>query len=722
MQHFDSGEAVLFWHRQGSGGTIAGLGTAAEAIFGPPQVPFGYATRYGEPGFNTAMTSAYRNLDERMIPVSVEEREGNLRLVYESAEGAESRLRATVTVVREEGCSCFRQRVRMENIGDAPVTLTGLTSAMVSVFAYEGAFDGAETELWHCRQTWYGEGDWICQSFAEAGLVSTGVHVPETASFFLTALGTQTTAKFYPTLFVRDARRGETFFCELEPLGSWHLDVGLRRGWGQSRGCVELSAGCAEERRLRFAKTLRPGEAYESADCVYGIVSGGVEQALRELTRMRRRHRRKLPDEPLVFFNDYMNCLWADPDSERCLALARTAKAVGADVYVMDSGWFVGRGENWNCRLGDWATDSNRFAGGLSAFLAELRALGLRAGIWLELEVCGRDAAVHGMPEDWFVRRAGRRVGSGARRFFDFTNPQVRAYLRESVETLLRLGVSVIKNDYNDSYFAFEGEEGDLLQDNVKAFYSFFEELYADHPDLIVESCASGAMRSDGKTLSHFAFQSVSDQDDSLRYPAILKGSLLNILPEQLGVWCMPCPAACGEDTAAVKARPQELERTVWDVVNGLVGVFYLSGRIDCCDERNLALIREGIALAKRLSPVLRRSVPVYPAGLPGERRTPGSAAEGADGMRGWEALALADEAGAELLLYLWHRAGAPRTLTLAFNGLCEARQLYPASCLQAEVCCEGPRACFTFPDGDSARLFRLRLRGAGTESADPRK
>ena len=614
-------------------------------------LPFAYATADGEPGFNAAMTGAYRG-SEGMVPQGIEmTREGARLLYFSEDEGLEAAVE-----IEFEAEGVFRQRVRIKNVGQKTVELTML-SCFLPLFSYRAPLDQRDYELLYCTQTWYGEGQWHAVRPEEVGLFDCG-GPPPTASFEIAGLASQTTSRFFPHLMLRDKKRKRTFFCELEPTGSWMMNLGLRRNWWKEEGCLTLLSGSAEDRTLGFCHALRPGESYTSADCLYGAAEGGPDQALRAITRARRCRRRR-SGRPLVIFNDYMNCLWADPDSQTCLNLAALAAKVGADAYVMDSGWFARRGEDWSLHLGEWGTDSDRFEEGLGGFFRKIREMGLVPGVWFEIEVCNSEVAER-FPADWFVCSRGVKVGGKARKFFNFTNPKVRTYLTEKIEALLRMGVRVIKNDYNDSYSA-RGEEAFRMQENFRAFFEFFESLYCRYPDLVVENCGSGAMRSDGQMLNHFALQSVSDQDDYRLYPSIVKGSLMNVLPEQLGIWCMPHPVHCsGRD---LNAGTEEKDLIAFNFVSALAGTPYLSGRLDLLSEEGLKLVAAGVALAKNLAGFVRTAYPELMGFSPLSER-------------GWEAMALADERGEEKLLYFWRLQGEENFSLPVGEGTVE--QLFP--------------------------------------------
>lgn len=648
-------------------------------------LPFVFTVSGGKFGFNASMTNAYRNKAEDVKLLCGEYDNNALRLEYLACDAP---LKIVVTtLVESEGV--FRRKISVENVGGDTVVLTGLAH-LLTAFSYGSRLVQSDFRLKYCNQTWYGEGQWRDVSLCDAGIFDEGVAPPMT-SFEIGGTSSQTTAKFYPNLFLEDKRNGSCFFCELEADGRWQMSVGTRRNWWKEDGVLTVFAGCAEDRRIGFAYPLSAGERYESAECVYGLAAGGFCEAVKKQTKARRLARKRIPEKQLIVFNDYLNCLWSDPSEEQCLTLARAAKEVGAEAYVMDAGWFENLGVGWTKNLGVWSTASNRFPNGLAAFIRKINDMGLIAGVWFEIEVCGK-AFAETLPNDWFLKDAeGRKLGNAERCFFDFTNAGAVAYLTEKICALLDMGVRYIKNDYNDSYFGAGSEGAAGTQKNLRAFYRFIDSLYEKYPDLLIENCGSGAMRSDGCALSHFALQSFSDQDDYRLYPSIVKGGLANIPPEQLGIWCTPHPVhISGFDL--LRGSTQE-ELIVYNFVSALAGIPYLSGRIDMCSREEKGLIAQGVSVAKEMRDFVKRSHAEYPVGF------------SCICNRDWDAFALADDGQNEKLFYVWRLEGAPQKTFQGFSGY-EIEQLYPPRKVALQT--SGNELSVTLPRPYTAVLLKL--------------
>ncbi|MBQ9481192.1 MAG: alpha-galactosidase, partial [Clostridia bacterium] len=180
-------------------------------------------------------------------------------------------------------------------------------------------------------------------------------------------------------------------------------------------------------------------------------------------------------------------------------------------------------------------------------------------------------------------------------------------------------GIRYIKNDCNAA-LRWSGE-ADLIYENQRAVIAFYKSLTEKFPDLYIENCGSGGMRADYGMLKNFCLQSVSDQEIYYLNPPVLQGMLANVIPEQAGSWAYPYPnlfdtrgdLAEMRKTADLQADGRQ---TVFNMVNGLAGNVYLSGRIDYSDAYNDKLISEGLSFFKRIREFKNNASAVYPTGF----------------------------------------------------------------------------------------------------------
>ena len=108
---------------------------------------------------------------------------------------------------------------------------------------------------------------------------------------------------------------------------------------------------------------------------------------------------------PIVYNSWYATTFDVQPDQQ--LALADRAAELGAEVFVVDDGWFAGRTSD-RTGLGNWWPDPVKFPDGLDPLISGVLARGLRFGIWVEPE------AVSPTPTSWSstpIGSIGRATG-----------------------------------------------------------------------------------------------------------------------------------------------------------------------------------------------------------------------------------------------------------------------------------------------------------------------
>ncbi len=683
-----------------------------------PTSPLRIAVAGHHIGMNDNTVSGVTAFNESMTLLERTQTADMLELSYIHAETG---LKATVRYEWIPGAAVVRSVVTAQNTGDEPVVLTHLASAFCNGLGSDGLrawWDPQRFLVHYCRQVWEGEGQWRSGTLEDLGLYPVSCH-PDGGAVHLHTVGSDSTARFLPMLVVEDRETGHVWYMQIEPGASWHLEIGAHSGWDGSPGTVFLQADAADERYLGWTLTLNPGESFVTAPAAMGCCAGGFEEAVRQLTR----YRRTLKPQPAwdgempVMYNDYMNALWGQPTREKLIPLIDAAARVGVDVFTIDAGWFSRADKPWNHGLGDWAPSPDRFGpDGVPGLLNIIRERGMIPGIWLELEVCAPDSDTASQPDDWFLMRNGRRVFSNDRLFFNFTNPAVCDHLHRVIDRLVEMGVGFIKNDYNQCVglgadnIASSAAAG--LTVNHRAFMRFIDEVRARHPRLILENCGSGAMREEYALLSHFHIQSYSDQEYHYMAPSVLMGGLAGVLPEQLGIWSTPWPLLFLQmstpevlSSDAYRQQMADGEQTVFNMVNGLCGTLYLSGRIEYADDFNLELIRKGVTAYREERAFIRQAYPFWPTGW--LRITD---------RHGWGSVGLADETYDRALLAVWRLQSHDELFTIPLPRFA-GRSVDVSLRYPADFPCDWHFAPSTglltvrLPKQDTARMLEIRVR-----------
>ncbi len=484
----------------------------------------------------------------------------------------------------------------------------------LSSFHYEGLCQRGKlpfwekTDLYLSYHTWYGENQWKkypIKDLGFSGMLSQGYGAPGFGvnRFQYGNYGSWSTCEHLPMGILSDRETGETFFWQIESSCGWLGE------YGQSEtGGLYLSLSGPTEAESHWWKNLKPGQSFTTVTAAFGAVNGSLSDAAAELTKYRRTIRRpNQDDEKLnIVFNDYMNCLSGDPTAEKEYAIIDKAALLGCEYYCVDAGWYDD-GPWWD-RVGEWKESKRRFPDGLKKVFDYIREKGMKGGMWLEIEVMGISCPLaSSLPDDWFFMRHGKRHADHGRYLLDFRNPAVREYATQTVERLIdEYGVSFFKIDYNVTTGIgtdlHADSPGDGLLEHVRCLYGWYRDLYQKYPDLVIESCSSGGQRMDYGLLQGQSLQSISDQTDYLFNALIAANTAFAVAPEQAGMWVYPY-----ED---------DREHVIFNLLNGILLRPYISGQVWGLSEENLALMKEGISLYKKIRPELRQGLPLFPLGF----------------------------------------------------------------------------------------------------------
>ena len=204
----------------------------------------------------------------------------------------------------------------------------------------------------------------------------------------------------------------------------------------------------------------------------------------------------------------------------KLVKLAKEAKAVGAELLVVDDGWFVGRSDDTRA-LGDWTEDTKKLPGGFTALAEEFRKIGIGLGVWVEPEMISEKSQLFHDHSDWILGHRTQAIGRN-QYILDLGRSEVCDYVYESVARLLRGGdVQYIKWDMNriltDTFSPAlpANRQGEAAHRYVLGLYSVLQRLTAEFPEVLFESCSSGGNRADLGMLCYMPQVWASDNTDA---------------------------------------------------------------------------------------------------------------------------------------------------------------------------------------------------------------
>lgn len=331
-------------------------------------------------------------------------------------------------------------------------------------------------------------------------------------------------------------QQSPTVFCAAATTGETSGDAwGIHLAWSGNFALV-CDAVTADARTVTAGEILAPGEVVLAPGDSHSspeLLVSAADDGLSGVSSAFHGHIRSLAPEPRrprpVIVNTW-EAVYFDHDTDRLFELARRAAAVGAERFVLDDGWFMGR-RNDNAGLGDWNVDPVVWPDGLAPLAELVRSLGMDFGIWVEPEMVNPDSALYRAHPEWVLGAPHQHALTGRNQLvLDMSRPDVQDHLVAGLHDLLSsVPVAHVKWDHNRDLVA-HGAHGQAL-----GLETVLDRLRTAHPGVDFESCASGGGRIDARMASRTARFWTSDSIDALDRLAIQRGAARVIPPEMLG-------------------------------------------------------------------------------------------------------------------------------------------------------------------------------------------
>jgi alpha-galactosidase len=318
-------------------------------------------------------------------------------------------------------------------------------------------------------------------------------------------------------------------------------------------GGVRLLAGMGH---ADFDWPLAPGKSFATPEALHAYSSEGLG-GLSHIWHGFIREHISPPRWKGVARPTYLNtweAAYFDIDAAKVLAAADRAVDIGVDMLVVDDGWFSGRIDATRA-LGDWTADAARFPDGIPALAEQVRAKGLKFGLWFEPEMVSPNSDLYRAHPDWAIRAAGRVPCQGRDQLtLDLSQPEVVDHIFAQLDTHLSSGViDYVKWDMNRNMT----EVADAAQAHryMLGLYDLLSRITTAYPDVLFESCASGGNRFDLGMLAFMAQTWTSDMVDPIGRVAILNGATQLFPLDVLAAYIGPSPNHQNGRVSSLQAR-----------------------------------------------------------------------------------------------------------------------------------------------------------------------
>ena len=403
------------------------------------------------------------------------------------------------------------------------------------VFAVHGHCSGGEgiqylaaltLPLMHChsvgylRGGWTREGQWQCQPLTPAGL-----HQQSRTG--------RSTAEGYPGVYLYFPDKVAIVALAWSGDFEWHCDVDTT---GQAHFTIGESLHSPID-----------GD-YRTPDAIVAV--GADEFEARARLHQAARERLIASHQPRGVHLNSWEAVYFDHNMDGLQRLIDAGVQAGADRFVLDDGWFGSRRDDTS-GLGDWTISQEVWPQGFKPLVQALDAAGMEFGLWVEPEMVNPDSDLYRAHPDWVLAQPGYPPVTGRDQLqLNLALQAVQDYLFEHLDALLlRYPIRYFKWDHNR--LAHQAH----TRGSVIGVYRLFERLQAKHPELEIESCASGGGRTDYGVLRHCYRVWGSDCNDPLDRARTHAGWFRFIPPEVIGSHVGPHQAHTTSRQTAVATR-----------------------------------------------------------------------------------------------------------------------------------------------------------------------
>lgn len=467
----------------------------------------------------------------------VKENDQTLKVVLSDKQG----LKVSLLYAVAEDSDLITRAARVENNGTQSITLRGIPSAVLD-FPQKPmdfiTFDGSWASE---RRPFRAPVRPGVQSVGSVGGIPTHAHNP--AVVLCEENATENSGECWGVAFVYS--------------GNFRLQV------EQSASGIRLSAGIEP---FGFEWILSPGETFVTPEVAFVYSACGLHnmskcyhKAVRE--RLLRGHWSHMGIRHPVLLNSWEACYF-DFTEEKLLQLAAAAKCAGADLFVLDDGWFRGRNSD-RTSLGDWEADVNKLPNGVAGLCKKINDMGLEFGIWIEPEAISPVSNLFRLHPDWALQIPGRKTVEIRHQYtLDFSRADVREGIWQQLTTLLdSCPIRYLKWDMNRSLANVwsstlpANRQGEVYHRYVLGLYEIQQRLIDRYPELLLENCAGGGARFDFGMLYYSPQIWCSDNTDALDRLTIQYGTSFFYPPCVMGAHYSTVPNHISGRTASVEAR-----------------------------------------------------------------------------------------------------------------------------------------------------------------------
>ncbi len=343
----------------------------------------------------------------------------------------------------------------------------------------------------------------------------------------------------HPIIFIRNNTTGMVYTCQTGWSGGCRFSVDYNATEDTNFVTLAFKAEITSHKPIT---AIPAGEAFTSPEVHFGIMCGSLDDAVNDMHSHIRKSVLNMPEA------DPTACLvGAGMGAEHTMSVddtkvfMRQFASLGAEVFIIDAGWECppGRQTEWGDFNGINIPNPERYPNGLGELSDYCHSLGMKFGLWVDIETLGRLSGKTKKHPDWL---GSDIFGNPSRNYIDMSNPEVAQWAENELARIItEYKLDLLRVDHNVSfrdYFAIR-DTGTGIPEcvsvrHINAVYNMYMNLKKRFPGVIFENCAGGGARTDLGMMKNFNHTWVSDCQRAPHSVMITNGMTLALPPERV--------------------------------------------------------------------------------------------------------------------------------------------------------------------------------------------